>query len=52
MATTFDADGNLWVSTNGGINRFNLDEYNRTGQKEIHSVRTKYDLIEICIFVE
>lgn len=40
MATAIDNDGNLWISTNGGFNRLNLEEYHRAGKKNILS----YDL--------
>ncbi len=35
MATALDADGNLWVSTNAGINRINISEYHELGKKNI-----------------
>lgn len=40
MALTFDADENLWISTNGGTNRLDVGEFHRTGKINILS----YDL--------
>ena len=37
MATTTDGDNNLWISTNFGFNRFDIDEYHKTGKKIILS---------------
>jgi len=42
MATTFDDDGCLWISTNSGINRFDVSNYHKTGVKNILS----YDLMD------
>lgn len=37
MGTTFDSDGYLWISTNEGINRFDVSEYHKTKRKKIIS---------------
>ncbi|MCW8849547.1 MAG: triple tyrosine motif-containing protein, partial [Melioribacteraceae bacterium] len=41
MGITLDNDNNLWVSTNGGINRIDLNEYHNSGRKEILSYNLK-----------
>jgi len=40
MATTFDSENNLWISTNGGFNKLNINEYHSSGYKDVLS----YDL--------
>ena len=45
LATVFDSDSNLWISTNEGINRFDLEEYHQTGQKKILSYNSNDGII-------
>ena len=40
MGTTLDDDENLWVATNGGINKIKLNNYHKNGEKKVIS----YDL--------
>jgi signal transduction histidine kinase/ligand-binding sensor domain-containing protein len=35
MAMVIDADSNLWVSTNGGLNRVDINSYHRLGKKKV-----------------
>ena len=41
MGITIDEENNLWVSTNGGLNRIDLNEYHRSGKKTILSYNLK-----------
>ncbi len=41
MGMAFDGGNNLWISTNGGINRIDLEEYHQSGKKKILSYSLK-----------
>lgn len=37
MSMSFDKNGDIWIGTNLGINKFELNKYNKTGEKNIIS---------------